>query len=237
MNLSKSYGKKQALSEVSLTLDQRCTALLGPNGAGKTTLIKCVADLIRPSSGSVSSSTGSTRPKVGYLPQSFSFMPNLTVVETLNYLGRLSKINRDDLKSEVDAVIEQTNLGDYVDVQVKALSGGTLRRLGIAQALLGSPELLLLDEPTAGLDIEERAKLKKVLASAKQENPLVISTHLVEDIVDLCERVLIIKEGKLIFDGTIEDIISPTIEEGYLAILHGGAPPSNDREPVAEIEE
>jgi len=265
-NLSKRFGKKHALNNVNFELDQRCTALLGPNGAGKTTLIKCIAGLIAPSEGFVNSSNNA-KVKVGYLPQHFSFLPNLTVRESLVYLGILSKIDRKSLDDEVTSVVELASLSEYVDTRVKMLSGGTIRRLGIAQSLLGSPELLLLDEPTAGLDIEERGKLKSVLARAKKSSSLLISTHLAEDITGLCDRALVIKRGKLIYDGGVEGIadfangrvfeskdekvrliggiasgtslteagivyryvmpdassefsIEPTIEDGYLALLH-----------------
>jgi len=221
-NLSKNFGRKQALEGVSFQLDHRCTALLGPNGAGKTTLIKCIAGLTPIIGGKVildDLGNDSAGLRVGYLPQSFSFLPNLTVREALNYLGNLSKIAAEALDSEVESVIEQTNLSEYAEVRIKALSGGTARRLGIAQALLGSPNLILLDEPTAGLDIEERVKLKSVLSLAKESNSILISTHQVEDIVDVCERVLVIDNGRLIYDGLLCDLAQPTIEKGYLALL------------------
>jgi ABC-2 type transport system ATP-binding protein len=206
-NLSKRYGKKQILRGINFALDKRCTALLGPNGAGKTTLIKCVANLIN-FSGDITTDSGLKKPSVGYLPQQFSFLSNLTVWESLIYLGHLNKVQMDALELEVASVMDLANLSEYTDIRVRALSGGTLRRLGIAQSLLGSPELLLLDEPTAGLDIEERAKLKSVLTKTRDTHPILISTHLVEDIIDLCERVLVLNRGSLIFDGSLEDLAS-----------------------------
>jgi len=204
-NLSKKFGKKQALRSVNLELFQGCTALLGPNGAGKTTLIKCIAGLISPSDGFVGSDRNE-KITVGYLPQQFSLLPNLTVYESLVYLGNLGKASRGDLEDEIMSVIELANLSDYASTKVKTLSGGTTRRLGIAQALLGFPELILLDEPTAGLDIEERNKLKSVLARIKSSNLVLISTHSIEDIIGLCDRALVIHKGRLIYNGKIEDI-------------------------------
>lgn len=268
VNLSKKYGKKQALRGINFEMGQECVGLLGPNGAGKTTLIKCLAGFINPSSGEVVSSTGGARLKIGYLPQHFSFLPNLTVWESLTFLGILEKINRAAMDDEITSVMDLTNLSDYRDVRVKALSGGTLRRLGIAQALLGNPDTVFLDEPTAGLDIEERGKLKSVLSRTKEKCGLLIATHLIEDIAGLCDRVFVLKEGHLIFSGKIEEMhlfaakricisedesplglggiasgssfadgkgayrfvmpnassdytAEPTIEEGYLALLHG----------------
>lgn len=267
-DLSKRYGIKRALDGVSFDIDHRCTALLGPNGAGKTTLMKCIAGLMSPTSGAIVARDSDST--IGYLPQHFSFLPNLTVLESLAYLGRLSGIGEDRLDAELEAVIEKTRLGEYADMRVKALSGGTTRRLGIAQALLGPPELLLLDEPTAGLDIEERGKLKDILARASRGHTILISTHLAEDIVGLCERALVLKSGKLLFDGAVGELTSfaegrvcvstdespsasggitsglavisgssayryvmpersaeytesPTIADGYLALLHGHA--------------
>ena len=206
-NLSKRFGKKQALNSVSFRLDQRCTALLGPNGAGKTTLIKCLTNLVTPTSGFVGLDSESEL-EVGYLPQHFNFLPNLTVREALTYLGTLSNIDDENLKREITSVVNLTNLSDYENTKIKALSGGTMRRLGVAQALLGSPQLLLLDEPTASLDIEERGKLKAVLARAKEVCSILIATHLTEDIVGLCDRALVLYEGRIIFDGEVENMAS-----------------------------
>lgn len=268
VNLSKKYGKKQALRAVNLEIGQECVGLLGPNGAGKTTLIKCLAGFVNPSGGEVLSGTDDTKLNIGYLPQQFSFLPNLTVWESLTFLGLLEKIDRSTMDAEIASVIDLTNLSDYRNVRVKALSGGTLRRLGIAQALLGNPDTVFLDEPTAGLDIEERGKLKSVLSRSKEKCGLLIATHMIEDIAGLCDRVLVLKDGQLIFSGKIEEmnmfatsricisadesplglggiasgssfadgkstyrfvmphasneyVTEPTIEEGYLALLHG----------------
>ena len=221
-DLTKRYGIKRALDRVSFDLDHRCTALLGPNGAGKTTLMKCIAGLISPTSGAVVAQDADAA--IGYLPQHFSFLPNLTVRESLVYLGRLSGIGEEGLEDQVDTVIEKTRLTEYSDVRVKALSGGTTRRLGIAQALLGPPELLLLDEPTVGLDIEERGKLKDILARASRGHTILVSTHLAEDIVGLCERVLVLKSGTLLFDGAVDELTS--YAEGRVCV-------STDESPAA----
>ena len=267
-NLSKRFKRKYALRGIDFALDNECTALLGPNGAGKTTLIKCIAGTLTPTEGVITASGDEKSSRVGYLPQGFTFLPNLTVREALSYLSHLSEIPQDNIEPEVLRVIDLANLQDFTDTRVKALSGGTLRRLGIAQALLGCPRLLLLDEPTAGLDIEERAKLKTVLAKIKEDNNILISTHLLEDIIGLCDRVLVLREGSLIYNGrlealssfaenrvllskdekpkqaggvvsgssfavgevqyrfvmpekSLENVAVPTVQDGYLALLHG----------------
>jgi len=220
VDLTKQYGKKRALSLVSFDLDHRCTALLGPNGAGKTTLLKCIAGLISPTSGAVIAQDSDSA--IGYLPQQFSFLPNLTVRESLVYLGRLSGISEGCLETDVDTIIEKTRLAEYADIRVKALSGGTTRRLGIAQALLGPPELLLLDEPTAGLDIEERSQLKDILARTSRVHTILVSTHLAEDIVGLCDRVLVLQSGTLRFDGTVDELTS--CAQGRVCISHDESP-------------
>lgn len=270
-SLTKKYRRKLALAEVSFELSAGCVALLGPNGAGKTTLISCIAGLEKPSSGSVELGPGDAKTGViGYLPQQFNFMSHLTTAEALSYLAALGKIKSMDLKTEVARVIELANLSEYAETRVGELSGGTLRRLGIAQALLGSPELLLLDEPTVGIDIEERANLKSVLARIASLSAMIISTHVVDDIKGLCDRILVLNKGRLCFDGTpaaltafaegrvyiskdeepalrggvassslftsqsddatyryimpvrsLEYCGAPTLEEGYLALLHG----------------
>lgn len=268
IDVTKKYSRKQVLSSVSFQVENGCVALLGPNGAGKTTLISCIAGLISVSSGSIEFDHQANCSSVGYLPQQFTFLPHLTVRESLQYLGRLSAIPEGKIPIEVDAAIASTNLSTYETTLVKALSGGTIRRLGIAQSLLGDPELLLLDEPTVGLDIEERGKLKTILARLKASRTMIISTHLVEDIVGLCDKVLVLSNGKLLFDGLPTDLmafarghvcissddsptanggvpsstsfsakeyqsrfvmpesrpeydVAPTLEEGYLALLHG----------------
>lgn len=218
-DVTKRYGIKRALDRVSFEIDGGATALLGPNGAGKTTLMKCIAGLLSPTSGAISRDSSAA---IGYLPQDFSFLPNLTVRESLVYLGRLGRIAEDDLEAQVDAVIDKARLSEYADVRLKALSGGTTRRLGIAQALLGPPELLLLDEPTAGLDIEERGKLKDILARTSRLHTILISTHLVEDIAGLCDRVLVLQKGTLRFDGTVDELVS--LAEGRVCVSADGSP-------------
>ncbi|MCL2403504.1 MAG: ATP-binding cassette domain-containing protein [Coriobacteriia bacterium] len=264
-SLTKRYRKTLALSEVSFKLSSGCVALLGPNGAGKTTLINCIAGLEQPTSGAIKLPQKNLN--LGYLPQQFNLMPHLSIFEALSYLAVLGNLDAMSLAKEIDRVIELANLSDYRDLRVGELSGGVLRRLGIAQALLGSPEMLLLDEPSVGLDIQERGNLKSVLARATGSNAMIISTHIVDDIKGLCDRILVLNRGRLCFDGDpvtltafakgrvcissdrsprtrggivstsffVEDIqvsryvmpdkdlaytTEPTLEEGYLALLH-----------------
>lgn len=204
-NVSLKRGKSELLSNINFEIDQRPTALLGPNGAGKTTLIKCLTGIMRPTKGYVTAST-EQKCGIGYLPQHFSFVSTLTVEEALTFLGILKGVKQSNLLEEINSVAQMTNLLDYLNVKVGALSGGTMRRMGVAQSLIGDSNLLLLDEPTAGLDIEERGNLISVLSRLQASRSVLVATHSVNDVEDLCERVLVMQRGRLIFDGSVEDV-------------------------------
>lgn len=222
-DLSKKYHKIQALRDVSFELTNGCTALLGPNGAGKTTLLNCITGAVKPTSGEVVfQRDGASRCQIGYLPQQFSFFDNLRIFETLEYLALLGGCPKNAVKSEVERVVHLCNLEAFAELKIKELSGGTLRRLGIAQALLGSPEILLLDEPTAGVDIEERAHLKSVLNSLATDETMLISTHLISDIEGLCDRILVLIGGQLVFDGSPRDLAA--IALGRVRLTNDDAP-------------
>ena len=168
-NLNQYYGKKQALRDVNLTIQTGMFGLLGRNGAGKTTLMKVIATLLPLSEGEVSVCARSTRrPQevrkiVGYLPQDFSMYPNMTVYEAMDYLGVLSGLGKAERRSRIPKLLERVNLQNDRRKKVKALSGGMKRRLGIAQAILHDPKVLIVDEPTAGLDPEERVRFRNPL--------------------------------------------------------------------------
>lgn len=213
--LSKYYGrKKQALSNVSLTIGQGMFGLLGRNGAGKTTLMKTIATLLRKQSGSISvcgipvENAKAIREIIGYLPQDFSMYPTMTVTEALDYLGLLSGMAPRERRERIGLLLERVNLTEQKTRKVKALSGGMKRRLGIAQALLNDPKVLIVDEPTAGLDPEERIRFRNLLCDVAEERIVILSTHIVGDIEAACENLAILNEGSILYCGTVSDLLA-----------------------------
>lgn len=212
--LNKFYGKKkQALSNVNLTIEQGMFGLLGRNGAGKTTLMKILATLLKKQSGSISvcgipiENAKEIRKIVGYLPQDFSMYPTMTVIEAMDYLGILSGIGTKERKERIDLLLKKVNLTEHKNKKVKALSGGMKRRLGIAQALLNDPKVLIVDEPTAGLDPEERIRFRNLLCDVSEERIVILSTHIVGDIEATCENLAILNEGSILYCGTVSDLL------------------------------
>ena len=174
-DLDKYYGKKQALRRVNLTISQGMFGLLGPNGAGKTTLMKILATLLPKTGGKVTicgtdiSQEREIRRMVGYLPQDFSMYGNMTVYEVMDYLGVLSGMKKAERRERIPILLEKVNLTENHGTKVKAMSGGMRRRLGIAQAILHNPRVLIVDEPTAGLDPEERVRFRNLLCEIAEE--------------------------------------------------------------------
>ncbi len=212
--LNKFYGKKkQALSNVNLTIEQGMFGLLGRNGAGKTTLMKTLVTLLKKQSGSISvcgipiENAKEIRKIVGYLPQDFSMYPTMTVIEAMDYLGILSGIGTKERKEHIDLLLKKVNLTEHKNKKVKALSGGMKRRLGIAQALLNDPKVLIVDEPTAGLDPEERIRFRNLLCDVSEERIVILSTHIVGDIEATCENLAILNEGSILYCGTVSDLL------------------------------
>lgn len=212
--LNKFYGKKkQALSNVSLTIEQGMFGLLGRNGAGKTTLMKTLATLLQKQSGSISicgvpiENAKEIRKIVGYLPQDFSMYPTMTVAEAMDYLGVLSGISNKERKECIELLLAKVNLTEHKDKKIKALSGGMKRRLGIAQALLNGPKVLIVDEPTAGLDPEERIRFRNLLCDVAEDRIVILSTHIVGDIEATCEKLAILNEGSILYCGTVADLL------------------------------
>jgi ABC-type multidrug transport system, ATPase component len=212
-NLNKFYGKKQALCNVNLTIEQGMFGLLGRNGAGKTTLMKTLATLLNKKSGDVTvcgipiENAREIRRIIGYLPQDFSMYPGMTVYEAMDYLGVLSQLNTATRKKRIPMLLEKVNLSSSSKAKVKALSGGMRRRLGIAQAILHEPQVLIVDEPTAGLDPEERIRFRNLLCDIANDRIVLLSTHIVGDIEATCEKIAILDEGKLLFNGLTSQLI------------------------------
>lgn len=213
-SLSKNYGKKQALDHVNLTISKGMFGLLGRNGAGKTTLMKTLVTLLKKQQGSITicgipvEETAEIRKIVGYLPQDFSMYPNMTVYEAMDYLGVLSGMSKEERRKRIPKLLKRVNLQDDKGKKVKALSGGMRRRLGIAQAILHNPKVLIVDEPTAGLDPEERVRFRNLLSEIAEERIVILSTHIVGDIEATCENIAVMDQGKILFKGTVEDFLS-----------------------------
>ena len=212
-NVDKFYGKKQALRYVNLTIDQGMFGLLGRNGAGKTTLMKTLAALHCKNSGTITvcgipiENAKEIRSITGYLPQDFSMYPSMTAEEVLDYLGALSGMGRELRKERSELLMKRVNLTEHRHKKVKALSGGMKRRLGIAQALLHEPKVLIVDEPTAGLDPEERIRFRNLLCEVAEERIVILSTHIVGDIEATCENIAVMNNGEILWKGTVSAII------------------------------
>ncbi|MGD0064415.1 MAG: ATP-binding cassette domain-containing protein [Streptosporangiaceae bacterium] len=210
--LSRRYGRIQALDAVDLTLERGITGLLGPNGAGKTTLLSILATVSEPDAGRVSvlgldprdgAERVEIRRRLGYLPQELGYHRHFTVAAFLDYVAILKEItNRRRRAEEVAKVLAITGLQDRARTRIRALSGGMRQRLGIAQALLGGPKLLILDEPTAGLDPEQRLRFRELLSGLPGDPAIVLSTHQADDIAAICPQVVVLLQGRVQFAGT-----------------------------------
>lgn len=220
-NLNQFYGKKQVLYDVNVTIEKGMFGLLGRNGAGKTTLMKTLATLLPVKEGEVSicgiplEKGSEIRPLIGYLPQDFTMYQTMTVREAMDYLGVLSGIKKEERKVKIEELLKKVNLSEHAAKKVKALSGGMKRRLGIAQALLHDPKVLIVDEPTAGLDPEERIRFRNLLSEVADKRIVILSTHIVGDIEASCEKLAILNEGHLLYLGTVENLLISAKDKVY----------------------
>lgn len=213
-HLCKSYRKKEALKDVNFTLEQGVYGLLGENGAGKSTLMRILTTVDFPSSGSVlymgkniMGMDEDYRDLLGYMPQDYSIYPAFTATDFLNYMGTLKGIPADRLKAKIPEVLEFVNLSDVANKKVQTFSGGMKRRIGIAQAILNDPEILILDEPTAGLDPKERIRFSNILSNMAKEKIILLSTHIVSDIEAIANRLIIINKGEITETGNIDTVV------------------------------
>lgn len=212
-NVNKYYGKNHALKDINLTIEKGMFGLLGRNGAGKTTLMKVLATLLTPNSGEITvcdipiEMASNVRSITGYLPQDFSMYGNMKVYEAMDYFGVLSGLKKQERKNKIPMLLEQVNLQNNANTKVKAMSGGMRRRLGIAQAILHDPKVLIVDEPTAGLDPEERVRFRNLLCEIAEERIVILSTHIVGDIEATCENIAVLDEGKIIYQGTVASLL------------------------------
>ncbi|XCP86522.1 ABC transporter ATP-binding protein [Roseburia hominis] len=222
-HLDKYYGQKKALSDINLTIPAGMFGLLGRNGAGKTTLMKTLATLLKKQKGQVTicgiplEEAARIRKITGYLPQDFSMYPNMTVREAMDYLGVLSGLPAKVRHERTLELLDRVNLGEAQHKKVKALSGGMKRRLGIAQAILHDPKVLIVDEPTAGLDPEERVRFRNLLCEIAEDRIVILSTHIVGDIEATCENIAVLDEGTLLFQGTARELLEAVRGKVYKA--------------------
>ena len=218
--VSKQYKNKIAVDRVSLKLEKGIYGLLGANGAGKTTLMRMLCGILTPTSGTIAYdgidvSQEEYRAVLGYLPQDFGYYPDFTGKDFLLYMAALKGIGKREADRRVKELLELVSLTEVAKKKVKTYSGGMKQRLGIAQALLNDPKILILDEPTAGLDPKERVRFRNLIAELGKDNIVILSTHIVSDIDRIADRILMMNAGKLVFDGTREEI-SGDLEEFYL---------------------
>ncbi|MES2565414.1 MAG: ABC transporter ATP-binding protein [Bacteroidota bacterium] len=215
-NVSKTYANGlKALTNVNLTIAPGMFGLLGPNGAGKSTLMRTIATLQDPDTGSIMlgdidviKQKEELRKLLGYLPQDFGFYPKVNAVDMLHHFAVLKGINNKSERKEIcDALLHQTNLYDARKRNLSEYSGGMRQRFGIAQALLGNPKLIIVDEPTAGLDPAERNRFHNILSDLGENIIVILSTHIVEDIKNLCPRMVIMNRGQVLLDGKPSDTI------------------------------
>ena len=227
-NVNKFYGKKQALKDINLTIGQGMFGLLGRNGAGKTTLMKLLATLHGKQSGEITvcgipvDKSKEIRSITGYLPQDFSMYPSMKVEECLDYLGVLSGMSKAERQERIPLLLKKVNLTDKKKARVKSLSGGMKRRLGIAQALLHNPQVLIVDEPTAGLDPEERIRFRNLLCEVAEERIVLLSTHIVGDIEATCEQIAIMNEGEILWRGTVAELLENAKGKVFTAVVDRG---------------
>ena len=201
-HISKLYGDTAALQQIDLTLRSGVYGLLGPNGAGKTTLMRIMTDLLAPSTGRVllegqdiAVMGAAFRKKLGYLPQDFGVYPNFTAEQFLLYIARLKGLSKFEAKRQTDDLLHMVGLEDKKQKKLKGFSGGQRQRVGIAQALLGDPEILVLDEPTGGLDPEERIRFRGIISDLSQQKLVLLSTHIVSDLEAVANEIILLRKG------------------------------------------
>lgn len=213
-SVSKKFGKKEALSDVDLELDAGIYGLLGDNGAGKSTLMRLLVGVDKPTKGrilyegeDISQLKGKYRDLLSYMPQEFAVFPGFTAGEFLNYMGALKGLSKRELKEKISRVLAFVNLEDVKDKKVSTFSGGMKRRVGIAQALLNDPKILILDEPTAGLDPGERIRFSNILSNMSKDKIILFSTHIISDIEAITKNIIILNDGKIRAKTTSDKLI------------------------------
>jgi ABC-type multidrug transport system ATPase subunit len=237
-DVTRRFGRTRAVAGVSMEAGSGVFGLLGPNGAGKTSLLRMMATVIPPTSGTLRllgrdpggyGPRKEIRRRLGYLPQNLGYYPGFTVVEFVEYFALLKEMSAARVPAAVAAAVERVGLGGKAKAKLRTLSGGMLRRAGIAQAIVNEPELLLLDEPTAGLDPEQRVAFRELMRDFGLRSTVIVSTHLVEDVGAACTQVALMDQGKIVFYGTPDELTArgegtsaagdAPLERGYSAVL------------------
>lgn len=211
--LRRQYGTKTAVDNVSIDLEPGVYGLLGANGAGKTTLMRMICGVLKPTSGSIRLN-GKTIQELGehyyahlgYMPQDFGFYPDFTAREFLLYMAAVKGLNKKNAKVRTEELLALVNLRDVADKKIKSFSGGMKQRLGIAQAELNDPDILILDEPTAGLDPKERVRFRNIISDFAKDKIVILSTHIVSDVSYVADIILMMKQGKIILQGPMETV-------------------------------
>ncbi|UPW84440.1 ABC transporter ATP-binding protein [Lysinibacillus sp. Ag94] len=210
-NITKKFKQKTAVNDFSMAIDSNeCVGLIGPNGAGKSTLIQIIADILNADEGEIlleGQKISSMRNQIGYLPQYPNFFSWMTAFETLSFMGKLSGISKNELQKEIPLLLEKVGLGKEAHIHVGTFSGGMKQRLGIAQALLHKPALMIMDEPVSALDPIGRREVLNLLKEIKKETTVLLSTHILSDAEEICERFIMIKNGHKIEDATKSELL------------------------------
>ncbi len=211
--ITKHYKNKIAVDRLSINLKSGVYGLLGANGAGKTTLMRMICGILKPTSGEVSYngidvSQESYRDALGYLPQDFGYYPEFSAQDFMYYMASLKGMTKAQAKAKTKELFEIVSLSDVAKKKIKTFSGGMKQRLGIAQAMLNNPKILILDEPTAGLDPKERVRFRNLISELGKDRIILLSTHIVSDIENIANIILVMKDGQLLHNGSLEEIIT-----------------------------
>lgn len=225
-NLTKEFGEFVAVGHINLTMTNGVYGLLGVNGAGKTTLMRMLCTLLKPTSGNIYCNgkdifkmDGEYRNLLGYLPQDFGFYPEFTVNDYLLYIATIKGVRHAVARKRTNELISKVGLAKVANKKLKKLSGGMKRRAGIAQAMLNNPKILILDEPTAGLDPNERIRFRNLISELSEERLVLLSTHIVSDIEYIANEILMMKDGAILNKGTLDEIISTMPEKVWNCIV------------------
>lgn len=212
-NVSKQYGQKRAVDDVSVRLEPGVYGLLGANGAGKTTLMRMICGVLRPTSGTIllngkkMESLGEQYyAQLGYMPQDFGFYPDFTAREFMLYMAAVKGLAGNTAKKRTENLLQMVNLSDVANKKIRSFSGGMKQRLGIAQAELNAPSILVLDEPTAGLDPKERVRFRNLISDFAKQKIVILSTHIVSDVSYIADTILMMKDGRFLLQGSMETV-------------------------------